>query len=225
MSNQHDTWTRMRTKKVRFNAINRRVVTFDVSTEETILTQHGFYTGQPVRFLQVTTLPTGLTSLTTQYFVIKTSADRFKVATSAANAALGTAVALSGTPTTDNKVGASELIATGTLAVWTPDEHENLAIVSAAVQLVECDEPNAITTAPLITLLAGTVAITASETMNKVAVGNVRLIDMLTSTAVSQITSATPLTIQVDTVAADATANKLIYEITLLALELGGSGS
>lgn len=220
---QHDTYSRIRTKKFRFNAINRQVVTFDTSTEETILEGHGFQTGDPIRYLQVTTLPTGLTSLTTQYYVIRTSKDRFKAATSLANALAGTAVALSGTPTTDNKVGHFELIATGTSILWTPDEHENLVIISAAVQLTEMSE--AITTAPLITLAAGTVPLTSSETMNIVTVGNARLMTMLTSTAISQITADNPLKIIVDTVAADTGANRLIYEITVAALELGGSGA
>lgn len=55
---------------------------------------HGFITGDRVRGTTGTTLPGGL-SLATDYWVIKVSADVFKLASSLANSAAGTAIDIS----------------------------------------------------------------------------------------------------------------------------------
>jgi hypothetical protein len=59
---------------------------------------HGAATGLKVRLTTTTTLPAGL-SLATDYFVIKLTVDTFKLASSLANALLGTAVDITDTGT------------------------------------------------------------------------------------------------------------------------------
>ena len=76
----------------------------DQTTDEIIEARHGLKTGDPVRYLPGETeaaysLGTNLAPDTLVY-VIKTSRDRFKVATSAANAANGTAIDLDGAAST-----------------------------------------------------------------------------------------------------------------------------
>lgn len=69
--------------------------TTDVDVDEDTITEvaHGFKTGLKGQFTTTTTLPDGL-SLITDYFVIRTDADTYQVATSLANALAGTAVDL-----------------------------------------------------------------------------------------------------------------------------------
>ena len=59
---------------------------------------HGFVTGLKGQASTTTTLPAGL-SLTTDYFVIKLTADTYSLATSLANALLGTAIDITDTGT------------------------------------------------------------------------------------------------------------------------------
>ena len=68
--------------------------TTDICTK----TAHGLLTGNKVRVSSTTTLPAGLAAATT-YYVIKIDADTFKLATSAANAAAGTAIDITDTGT------------------------------------------------------------------------------------------------------------------------------
>jgi len=56
---------------------------------------HGFYTGQKLQLTTTSALPTGLSASTT-YYVIQDTANTFKLATSLANAAAGTAINTSG---------------------------------------------------------------------------------------------------------------------------------
>lgn len=72
----------------------------DINTDEIIQARHGLKTGDPVRYLPGETdaaysLGTNLAPDTLVY-IIRTSRDRFKVATSAANATNGTAIDLDG---------------------------------------------------------------------------------------------------------------------------------
>jgi hypothetical protein len=59
---------------------------------------HGFLTGNKVRVSSTTTLPAGLSAATT-YYVIKLTADTFKLATTDANATAGTAIDITDTGT------------------------------------------------------------------------------------------------------------------------------
>jgi hypothetical protein len=73
--------------------------TFTAATTDIITdAAHGFLTGDKVRFSSTTTLPAGLSAATT-YFVIRLTADTFKVATTRANAVAGTAVDITDTGT------------------------------------------------------------------------------------------------------------------------------
>jgi hypothetical protein len=65
---------------------------------------HGFVTGQKVRVSSATTLPAGLSAATT-YYVIKLTADTFKLATTDANATAGTAIDI-----TDTGTGAHSIV-------------------------------------------------------------------------------------------------------------------
>ena len=65
---------------------------------------HGFVTGQKVRVSSATTLPAGLAAATT-YYVIRLTADTFKLASSDANATAGTAVDI-----TDTGTGAHSIV-------------------------------------------------------------------------------------------------------------------
>jgi hypothetical protein len=69
----------------------------DVSVaDDTItITAHGFITGDKGQFSSTGTLPAGL-STSTDYFIIKVDANTIKVATSLANALLGTALNITG---------------------------------------------------------------------------------------------------------------------------------
>ena len=68
----------------------------DVTTSTNTITepQHNMNTGDGIKFTTAGTLPTGLTADTT-YYVIYVDADTFKVATTVANAKVGTAITLS----------------------------------------------------------------------------------------------------------------------------------
>lgn len=68
------------------------------TTDLCTATAHGFATGDRVRVSSGTTLPAGLTADTT-YYVIKVSADTFKLASSDANATAATAVNITDTGT------------------------------------------------------------------------------------------------------------------------------
>jgi hypothetical protein len=68
--------------------------TTDICTK----TAHGFLTGSRVRLTTTTTLPAGL-STATDYYVIKSTADTFKLATTRVNAIAGTAVDITDTGT------------------------------------------------------------------------------------------------------------------------------
>lgn len=68
--------------------------TTDICTK----TAHGFVTGQKVRVSSTATLPAGLAAATT-YYVIKLTADTFKLASTDANATAGTAVDITDTGT------------------------------------------------------------------------------------------------------------------------------
>ncbi len=75
------------------------IATTDVNTTTHVITEtaHGFVTGQKVTYSDASsTAITGLTDAT-NYYVIKLTANTFKVATSRANALAGTAIAISGT--------------------------------------------------------------------------------------------------------------------------------
>ena len=73
--------------------------TFTAATTDIITkTAHGYLTGDKVRFTTTTTLPAGL-SLSTTYYVIKLTADTFKVATTRSLAVAGTAVDITDTGT------------------------------------------------------------------------------------------------------------------------------
>lgn len=66
-------------------------------TDLCTITSHGYYTGLKVAATSSGTLPAGLSA--TNYYVIKVSANTFKLATSAANALAGTAVDITDTGT------------------------------------------------------------------------------------------------------------------------------
>lgn len=68
------------------------------TTDICTATAHGFKTGDRVRVSTSSALPTGLSADTT-YYVIKLTADTFKLATTDANATAGTAIDISGTGT------------------------------------------------------------------------------------------------------------------------------
>lgn len=74
--------------------------TTDICTK----TAHGFATGDRVRVSSATTLPAGLSAATT-YYVIKLTADTFKLATTDANATAGTAIDI-----TDTGTGAHSIV-------------------------------------------------------------------------------------------------------------------
>lgn len=74
--------------------------TTDICTK----TAHGFVTGQKVRVSSATTLPAGLSAATT-YYVIKVTADTFKLATTDALATAGTAIDI-----TDTGTGAHSIV-------------------------------------------------------------------------------------------------------------------
>lgn len=74
--------------------------TTDICTK----TAHGFKTGDRVRVSSATTLPAGLSASTT-YYVIKLTADTFKLATTDANATAGTAIDI-----TDTGTGAHSIV-------------------------------------------------------------------------------------------------------------------
>lgn len=71
----------------------QRTVTFDNTTENVVLAAHGYADATPVVFVLVGgTMPSGLAAGTT-YYTISTAAGTFRIATSAANAIAGTAIA------------------------------------------------------------------------------------------------------------------------------------
>lgn len=74
--------------------------TFTAAVDDTCTAvAHGLETGDgPVRLTTTTTLPAGL-ALATDYWIIRITADTFKLATSLANAYAGTAVDITGTGT------------------------------------------------------------------------------------------------------------------------------
>ena len=79
----------------------------DLTTDELIYARHGFKTGDPVRYLPgetdaIYSLGTNLAPDTLVY-IINVSRDRFKVATSAANATNGIAIDLDGTASTNSQ--------------------------------------------------------------------------------------------------------------------------
>ncbi len=74
------------------------VNTFNSTTDEISKTAHGLVTGERIQFSGAGTLPTGL-SKNTDYYVIASSADSFRVATSYANALANTAIDFSGAAT------------------------------------------------------------------------------------------------------------------------------
>jgi hypothetical protein len=78
--------------------VSKNFATTDVNTgtEVITITGHGFSTGHIVQFSTTGTLPGGL-SLSTSYYVIRTGANTFQVATTYANAMLGTAKDLTST--------------------------------------------------------------------------------------------------------------------------------
>jgi microcystin-dependent protein len=73
-------------------------VTISIATPGVVTrTAHGLYTGQMVYFTTTGALPSGLTAATVAYYVIRVDANTFRLATSQANANLGTAITTSGT--------------------------------------------------------------------------------------------------------------------------------
>lgn len=79
------------------------------ATDLCTATAHGFKTGDRVRLTTTTTLPGGLAASTT-YYVIRVSADTFKLATSDANATAGTVIDITDTGTGTHTVTGYENI-------------------------------------------------------------------------------------------------------------------
>lgn len=92
-------------------------LTVNIGTSSFLATAHGMTTGDgPYRYLAATTYPTGLAA-DTDYYVIVTDANDFKLATSKANAIAGTSIALTGSAVgaqtlqrSDNDVIISQLV-------------------------------------------------------------------------------------------------------------------
>ena len=79
------------------NTVGTATVTITIAAPGVITwTSHGLVTGSPVVFTTTGALPTGITSGTT-YFAIPTGVNTFQIATTAVNAAAGTAITTSGT--------------------------------------------------------------------------------------------------------------------------------
>lgn len=71
------------------------VGSFNTTTERVNITAHGFSNGMEVSFTSTGTLPSGITSSTSVYFIVNKTADDFQISLTAG----GSAVLLSGTPT------------------------------------------------------------------------------------------------------------------------------
>ncbi len=95
----------------------------NATTETFTKVAHGFYTGLKVAATTSSALPTGLT--TTNYYVIRVTADTFKLATTQANALLGTNLLISDTGT-GNQTFTPAAIGTCTVKLQaTNDDAEN----------------------------------------------------------------------------------------------------
>lgn len=115
----------------------------DTATEELTATAHGMLTGQRFRLRNVGgALPAATPALAavTDYFAIRTTADKFKVAVSSSDAFAGTAVNLtgSGSGTTTLEYGLPYAIPTALAAAGTQIKSENdNAAWSSLVQLYD----------------------------------------------------------------------------------------
>lgn len=136
--------------------------TTDVSTVNSaiVLNNHGMLVGLKVRFTTTTTLPAGL-SLLTDYYVIPTTSSTIRVATSLANAILGTYVSITTTGTGTHTITASasvapiqSLEATIDNITWAPVSNSN-QIMSATANLTEYQEPYYYNVRVLFTITAG----------------------------------------------------------------------
>ena len=86
--------------------------TATAASNECACTGHGYSTGDSVRLTTTTTLPAGL-SLLTEYFIVRISADIFKLATTHYNAMAGTVIDI-----TDTGTGTHSVYALGGGANW-----------------------------------------------------------------------------------------------------------
>lgn len=123
-----------------FSACNPTVGTFTITIASpglATLTDHGLYTGQKVYLTTTGALPTGL-SQNTDYWVIRVSSSTFRLASSYANAAAGTAINTSGSQSGTHTIRRTFGVGNGSTTFNVPDI-KGRAIVGVDTSQAEFD--------------------------------------------------------------------------------------
>lgn len=218
---RHDTQPnhRIKTLKQRVVVTDHKLVTFATTDKITTADNHNLALGDTVSFLAGTggTLGTGISAATIYYAVpVYNKPKEFKVATSLANAIAGTVVDITAAGTAPNYANFG-LIATETVALWTPNLTEDLVLKAMSVRCTT--QVGTAGTAPQLTITANGVTLISATTF-PVVQGKIRNLAVLTTDIDSSFDAILPLTLLLSTGAAGATGTtptntKLIYDIVI----------